>query len=820
MYGMGDVLSIAGVSSVTQGSATVSADGQSIVFTPNANYFGSAQLSYQVSDGKGGLTAATATINVLAQPDAPVASVTYDTSPDGWVWIPPVYDTSGDSPVLVTPGYQAPADDLTRTSGGLSVTDADPGDTFSISLALGPNYGGVTLDSATGGWVYQLAPWYQIGGYSIDVTDQFQLRVTDGAGLSTIVNVDVQARTEDAPPPTDNGGGGSDYPIVIDLDNDGLDLIRPQDSNVWVDVNGDGRPDRLGWAASSEAVLVLDERGDGRIDQRHEYSFVGYTPGATSDLEGLQAFDSNSDRLLSAADQHWAQFGLFQDNNANGRQDAGEFVRITDTTVTSISLVREGQRQDVNGNVVFGTSEVRFADGSSTRAGDVMFNTASTGAATAPVTPSFATPSTGGSAPLLPSTPAVTASGGAGAVPNAPAVQPATTSLGTVSNTEATRVTAPATAVVSGDTTRVVSPAPAAATTVATATTTAPTVTSAHVSTTMTAPAAVVVPASSLVSLVGAPPVAAVAPAAAPAALSPGLTPAPASAAAGITPSAQAVGVSAVPLAVSAAPVADPLRATPPTAIPTAAPTVNSSAMPVVAPDPGDQPDAAVTMRDITVPVDAPAVASIATTSSSAAAVSPAISAAGTTATAAAVEVKEVAPATESTTSAAAPASPTAPEQRAASDGLSGTAPLPSSDTPVLPDAGTAQAAAPVAPRESHTPQPTLPAPPEVDKEAEGAAHVDLRVDLTGNNANATNPVLAPSTASSGPASDAEIAQQALLLNSWSNAGPTSPPETALAFVPATSGGIEVVVNPDASVLPEAANSLIAPQVGTVVSVG
>jgi hypothetical protein len=107
-----------------------------------------------------------------------------------------------------------------------------------------------------------------------------------------------------------------------------------------------------------------------------------------------------------------------------------------------------------------------------------------------------------------------------------------------------------------------------------------------------------------------------------------------------------------------------------------------------------------------------------------------------------------------------------------------------------------------------------------VDKEAEGAAHVDLRVDLTGNNANATNPVLAPSTASSGPASDAEIAQQALLLNSWSNAGPTSPPETALAFVPATSGGIEVVVNPDASVLPEAANSLIAPQVGTVVSVG
>ncbi|WP_371919277.1 Ig-like domain-containing protein, partial [Pseudomonas aeruginosa] len=44
-----------------------------MVFTPNANYNGPASFSYTVSDGQGGSSTVTVTVNVGAVNDAPVA---------------------------------------------------------------------------------------------------------------------------------------------------------------------------------------------------------------------------------------------------------------------------------------------------------------------------------------------------------------------------------------------------------------------------------------------------------------------------------------------------------------------------------------------------------------------------------------------------------------------------------------------------------------------------------------------------------------------------------------------------------------------------
>lgn len=204
-------------------------------------------------------------------------------------------------------------------------------------------------------------------GDSFTGADPFTISVADSGGATTHVTINASHLGSSV------SGGGGGCPIVIDLANDGIDLIRPEDSNVFVDINEDGWRDRIGWAAPSDAVLVLDANLDDRVDIDHEVSFVDHLPGARTDLEGLAAHDSNGDGRITAADERWQNFGLFQDRNGNGVQDEGEFVSLDAAGLRGISLMREGVPEMNQGNVVFGTSAVEWADGRTTRAGDVMF---------------------------------------------------------------------------------------------------------------------------------------------------------------------------------------------------------------------------------------------------------------------------------------------------------------------------------------------------------------------------------------------------------------------------------------------------------------
>jgi hypothetical protein len=69
----GDALFIVEAQALSGGTATVTVDGD-VLFTPDADFFGSAQISYKVSDGAGGFSTATVTIQVAGTTDAPVAS--------------------------------------------------------------------------------------------------------------------------------------------------------------------------------------------------------------------------------------------------------------------------------------------------------------------------------------------------------------------------------------------------------------------------------------------------------------------------------------------------------------------------------------------------------------------------------------------------------------------------------------------------------------------------------------------------------------------------------------------------------------------------
>jgi hypothetical protein len=192
------------------------------------------------------------------------------------------------------------------------------------------------------------------------------IRVTDGEGASTTAMIAASHQGSSA-------GGGGKCPIVMDLNGDGIQLIRPEDSNIFADVNGDGWRERIGWAGNDDGVLVFDANGDGRITDNAEISFVGYKEGARTDLDGLAAFDTNGDGKLTAEDESWSKFGVFRDANGNGRHDDGEFMTLEQLGITAIGLQRQGTPYMDNGNVVFGTAVIEFADGRTGVAGDVMF---------------------------------------------------------------------------------------------------------------------------------------------------------------------------------------------------------------------------------------------------------------------------------------------------------------------------------------------------------------------------------------------------------------------------------------------------------------
>ena len=142
---------------------------------------------------------------------------------------------------------------------------------------------------------------------------------------------------------------------------------------MFADINKDGWRDQIGWVSSADAVLAFDANQDGKIDQSNEVSFTSYLLGAKTDLEGLAAFDTNGDGKLSNLDDQWSKFGLVQDGNGNGIQDEGEFSGLDAQQIVSIDLNRQGSPELNNGNVVFGTATVTYADGHTTDAADVMF---------------------------------------------------------------------------------------------------------------------------------------------------------------------------------------------------------------------------------------------------------------------------------------------------------------------------------------------------------------------------------------------------------------------------------------------------------------
>lgn len=130
------------------------------------------------------------------------------------------------------------------------------------------------------------------------------------------------------------------WPVVLDLNQNGVELISLDESRALYDMNGTGFRQHTAWVAPSDALLAIDYNNDGVIKERKEINFVDWTnsPNLT-DMEALAlAFDSNKNNKLDSGDIDFLKFRVWQDKNADGVSDASELQTLAQAGIASIDL--------------------------------------------------------------------------------------------------------------------------------------------------------------------------------------------------------------------------------------------------------------------------------------------------------------------------------------------------------------------------------------------------------------------------------------------------------------------------------------------------
>ena len=177
-------------------------------------------------------------------------------------------------------------------------------------------------------------------------------------------------------------GGGGWYPIVIDMDGDGVEIKPLTTSNTFFDADNDGYAERTAWAGADDGILMIDLGGDGKVTDAKEIAFGNWTPQDDTDLQALATvFDSNADGVFDARDARFGEFRLWNDANGNGEVDSGELQTLEQAGVRSMDLkVKDGTALDLGeGTKVHGLFKVELTNGKTVDGADVTFGYSATG---------------------------------------------------------------------------------------------------------------------------------------------------------------------------------------------------------------------------------------------------------------------------------------------------------------------------------------------------------------------------------------------------------------------------------------------------------
>lgn len=170
-------------------------------------------------------------------------------------------------------------------------------------------------------------------------------------------------------------------PVVLDLNNNGVETISLDESRALFDMNGSGFRQRTAWVAPSDALLAYDYNNDGVIKERKEISFVDWTSNPNlTDMEALAlAFDTNKDGKFDSGDANFSFFRVWQDKNADGVSDAGELKTLAQAGISSLDLKVTKVNWSSGASNISGLGSYTKTDGSKGLLGDAGFGHESAG---------------------------------------------------------------------------------------------------------------------------------------------------------------------------------------------------------------------------------------------------------------------------------------------------------------------------------------------------------------------------------------------------------------------------------------------------------
>ncbi|PTQ72176.1 retention module-containing protein [Pseudomonas sp. GV071] len=167
----GDTLTVTSVQNATHGTAVLS--NGVVTFTPDANYNGEATFQYSISDGKGGTSNATVTLNVVAVNDAPTVSAT---------------------PVALTAANEDSSVTITSAQLLANASDVD-GNTLTVLNLTVPASQGALVANDNGTWTFTpVKDWNGTATFSYNVSDG-TVSTPDTATLVIQAVVDAKADT-------------------------------------------------------------------------------------------------------------------------------------------------------------------------------------------------------------------------------------------------------------------------------------------------------------------------------------------------------------------------------------------------------------------------------------------------------------------------------------------------------------------------------------------------------------------------------------------------------------------------------------------------
>ena len=143
-------------------------------------------------------------------------------------------------------------------------------------------------------------------------------------------------------------------PLILDLDNDGIETINVADG-VLFDITNNGERDKTGWVAPDDGLLVLDINQDGVINDaselfgEHMLKDDGTT--AANGFDALGQYDENNDGVIDEKDQIFSQLEIWQDINSDGISQDEELFSIKELGITQLSLFSEQTNENNNGNI-------------------------------------------------------------------------------------------------------------------------------------------------------------------------------------------------------------------------------------------------------------------------------------------------------------------------------------------------------------------------------------------------------------------------------------------------------------------------------------